>query len=249
MKSTNHLLLLLICCTVLSSCTHYTQLYETKATSPMKIEGGRYTFENDTIRIIYNFWADSGVLSFQIFNKLNVPLYIDWKKSSFVQNGQKLDYWADQESTKGEATGISYNGYYRMSFHKTKSSSTTIRPERVIFIAPESSTNKNQFYLYPVKTPLANFKTGQVSVARQKKAITAKYNDFNAGNSPLIFRNFLTLSLDEQSTKEIYIDNGFYVSKVSELKKKYVFKEVDDGIHPIQKSVYMYDPTFFYVNL
>src|ERR1700730_10311196 len=81
------------------SCTHYVQFYETKTTSPMKVENNCYTFENDTIKIVYSFWANHGTLSYTVYNKLDVPIYIDWKKSSYVKNGEKLDYWKDRTTT------------------------------------------------------------------------------------------------------------------------------------------------------
>lgn len=37
-------------------------------------------YENDSIKITYDLWYHHGLVSFVIYNKLDIPLYIDWKK-------------------------------------------------------------------------------------------------------------------------------------------------------------------------
>ena len=130
------------------SCSPYYQLYETKTTSPMKEESSSYTFENDTVKIVYSFWENHGVLSYNIYNKLSIPIYIDLKKSSFIRNGQKYDYYIDETSTNtiGSYKNFLFSGdYLGMSYHN----STTIKQDPIIFIAPKSATTKVQFLLYP----------------------------------------------------------------------------------------------------
>ena len=48
-------------------------------------------------------------MTFTIFNKLDIPIYIDWKKSSYIDNSVKLNYWVDEEMKK---TLESYDNYY-----------------------------------------------------------------------------------------------------------------------------------------
>ena len=97
MKKFTYLAMLMLI--ILSSCGSYVQVFETK-TANTKIEDEHYTFENDSIKIIYNFWKNKGLLSFSIYNKLNKPVYVDWKKSSYINNSIKRNYWEDTESTK-----------------------------------------------------------------------------------------------------------------------------------------------------
>ena len=37
------------------------------------------------------------------------PLYIDWKKSSFIDNSNKRNYWIDEEKTDAK---VYYGSYY-----------------------------------------------------------------------------------------------------------------------------------------
>ncbi|CAN5387242.1 hypothetical protein BH09BAC1_BH09BAC1_10260 [soil metagenome] len=60
-----------------------------------------YVYQNDSIAIIYSFWAEKGVLAFGIYNKLDRPIYFDWKKCSFVSNDIKLNYWDGKSTVVG----------------------------------------------------------------------------------------------------------------------------------------------------
>lgn len=56
------------------------------------------TTENDTIRLVYAFWDENGRMGVFIHNKSDKPLYIDWKKCSFLVEDEKNDYWQDVTS-------------------------------------------------------------------------------------------------------------------------------------------------------
>jgi hypothetical protein len=92
MKSKKIFIVFFIVASFFSSCIQYTQLFQTVATSKMEKEKDYYAFENDTLKIVYDFWAERGILFFSIYNKLDIPIYLDWKKCSFIKNGDKYDY-------------------------------------------------------------------------------------------------------------------------------------------------------------
>jgi hypothetical protein len=60
-----------------------------------------FKFENDSIEINYSFWADKGIMSFSLTNRLPIPIYIDWKKSNFISNNDKFNYWDGEERSNG----------------------------------------------------------------------------------------------------------------------------------------------------
>lgn len=73
-----------------SSCAkRYIQVFDT-GTMNTKLSDSTWVFENDSVKITYDFWKVKGVMSFDVFNKLDNPIYIDWKSSSFIYNGNKL---------------------------------------------------------------------------------------------------------------------------------------------------------------
>lgn len=216
------LICLLVAPFVFISCMPNVQLYETKTTSPMKVEKNAYTYENDSVKIVYTFWGEAGKLSYTIFNKLSVPLYVDWKKSSYVRNSQKLDYWLDMSTTKSVSksnAAIAYGTIYGASFNN----STTVKPEQIVFIAPRSTITKDQYLLLPnTKTTFAKnqLTETQSRTDNKKKTIKIKYRTYTEESSILIFRNFITISTSDKFEKEAYIDNGFYICKVSEMDAK-----------------------------
>ena len=158
-------------------------------------------FENDTIKVTYIFWAKNGAMSFDIYNKLNVPLYFDWKKSAFIPIDKMMSYWQDETNTVGISTSSAYYLYGGVISGNGKSKSKSIRQERVGALPPHSLISSNKYSLVPAKTSLP-------------------IQSFTLSNTPLRFRNFLAVSTSEQFDKDVfYIDNDFFVSSVKKVKK------------------------------
>lgn len=68
---------------------------------------------------------------------------------------------------------------------------------------------------------MQGYKTGSISdPSAPKKKIDIKTVSFDSKDTPVFFRNFFTYSTTEKFEKESYIDNGFYVSKIIQMKKK-----------------------------
>ncbi len=215
---------LIIFCLFLTSCSKYSNLFDVTSSDIKSTDKSYYQFENDTIKISYSFWAKNGKMSFTVFNKLNIPIYIDWKKSSVVKNDQKVDYWVDEVKTKSRSTTsmLYYSNFNTTT--KSSSESKSVKPERITFVSPKSSVTRVQTELCiisPDKIPSPNAKTKLLS-SDGKTNISVKYADIDEQSSPFIFRNFLTISTNEKFDNEIYIDNRFYVSKVYKIKSEKV---------------------------
>jgi hypothetical protein len=186
------------------------------------------TFENDSVKIVYDFWTHAGILSFAVYNKLNKPLYIDWKKCSFILgNSKKLDYYVDFEKSDQVTY---YNGYlYKSLFGRIGSSSagigsqTTVKSERITFIPPHSSIGSSKFKLTRGYFRLLNPTVESVPKSwkpNSKKTTTVKRLEFkNLEESPERFRNFLTFSTSEKFETEFYVENSFWVSQIIEMKR------------------------------
>lgn len=116
------------------------------------------TYENDSIQVVYTFWAENGMVSLFVHNKLNQPLYIDWKKCSFITGTTKHDYWDEAITVTANGSSASSASYWEMFYdrnHRTGSgygsafsntfwsSVTTIaRPERITFIPPGTTISR-----------------------------------------------------------------------------------------------------------
>jgi hypothetical protein len=218
----------------LSSCTKYIQVVTTSSNSKEVNEQDSYlTFENDTIQIVYSFWNENGIMAFNVYNKLNVPLYIDWKKSSFIDMGNKLDYFFDIEVKKNNASYTNYLNNRKINFTDLFSLNNvgfvsgqeiSRKEERITFIPPKSSINLSKYLIMPDSFfGLNNDYRLRIDERSDnpKKTTKVYYKELNENTSPKKFRNFLTLSLTENFGNEFYIDNSFFISKI----------EIIDDIH------------------
>lgn len=175
------------------------------------------------------------LMGFEIYNKLDSPLYIDWRKSSYIDNSVKLNYWEDVE----RISGLHATYYYESQQYKTStkgvSVSTKVKQERITFIPPKSKYQRSQFYILPIsfhsldkKGPYTEEKLREGSPRITK----VYYMEFSKEASPLVFRNFLTFSLTEDFKDEFYVDNEFYISKILELDEASFFQRAGYGNTP-----------------
>jgi hypothetical protein len=237
-------------------------VFETDTTNSIIKKEDGYLFENDTMKIVYRFWKFKGLMAFEIYNKLDVPLYIDWKRSSFIYNSYKMNYWIDEE------TGSASSEYYAHAYNANsenvngdkgeavvvgvqRSRSKTVRSERRTFIPPNSQYAHAKFNLLPDPNFLLDQNTPFEEIPRndKPKRKTKVYTQiFNAEDSPVIFRNYVTFSLNEQMEDEFTIDHGFYLSKATEMDyRHFKYKVKDENGNSVYKKPYA-KWTSFYLN-
>jgi hypothetical protein len=259
---------LLLCLILLQvGCTlRNVQVFETSSKT-LKPQNNTFFYENDSIKIVYDFWNQYGLIKFEVFNKTNKPLYIDWKKSSYISNKFKLNYYRDGETIESKSLNANY--YFKPNYTPNEivmgtTSSIVTKEERITFIPPKSKFTKSQFYILPVNRFALPLSTSFYETERNdnssKKTIIYLQN-YMEENSPSAFRNFLTLSFDESFKSEFYIDNDFYVDMVKEIDIKhfeidkpyinqYGIKEtaVDENGNQVKFSPF-YSPIRFYIYL
>jgi hypothetical protein len=143
----------------LISCKPYYQIYKLHTTNCTKDSKDFFYYENDTIKVVYSFWSQGGVVAYTFFNKLPKPLYIDWSKSSHIVNGKKYNYWNDEtfSSTFTNANDVYsrnpnqnlVNPYYLFQRNGYSFSDTrTSKPEKISFIPPNSYISVCKFSIY-----------------------------------------------------------------------------------------------------
>jgi hypothetical protein len=221
-------------------CKSYVQVFETNTTN-IKIKDEFYVFENDSLKITYSFWKQKGLMTFAIYNKLDKPLYVDWKKSSYIDNSVKLNYWVDEEKSKSlEVYGSYYydgpllKPGYAISKTGGASISSTIKVERITFIPPASNYYRSQFYILPISFYKLDTRTDYKEVPRNdkpEKKTKVYEKSYTKESSPLVFRNFLTFSFSEDFKTEFYVDNEFYISEIKEMDiRHFEYKKRDESI-------------------
>lgn len=193
----------------LLGCMQEAEVLHVKSSDNRTIESDKgYVFENDSAKVVYDFWQKNGMMSFAFYNKTAAPLYIDWMKSSFIRANERITYYQDVVNTKSSSHSRAGNGYFNTIVSGTNTNATSVREERVSFVPPYSGIVKiftgltNGDYIRLPKKP---FVKGEHSI--QSMSI-------DRGETPIYFRNFITYSPSENFSHEQYIDNGFYVDSV-----------------------------------
>lgn len=230
---------------VFGACKSYVQLVNTSSSLPVNTEG-LYMFENDSLILTYGFWGEHGVLSFSIFNKLSVPLYVDWKKSSLINNTTKLNYWSDEQSAVHRTNIYQYSG-----IRSESTVSIYHSPERITFIPPNSKYSRASFYIWPGNIYSEKFsKKESVPLYEKSRIMTDLYiKSFSKSDSPITFRNFLTFSFNESFDSEFYVDNEFFVSEIIEMERRH-FEETSVDNHNRQIVIYKFmNPRSFYLRV
>ena len=242
-----HQIVLIIFPVLLLSCNkEYIQILRTNSVGLNESKQGWF-FENDSIKISYNFNARGGVMSFKLFNKLDKPIYLDWKNSSFIYNGEKNNFWIEESNTVGSSVQSSqvgrnaYNAFDRNVYGLTFGllSQKTVKAERITFIPPKSGISSNiayyQFRLTKTDShyrvdPTKATKISVKDLTKKKEKLRSGYiYTYNETNSIISFRNYLALSFAENSSQFNFIDNKFYVSSLAEIDYRCVKKDPEDG--------------------
>lgn len=215
----------------ITSCSTNYHVFVTDSTNTKLDKDEFFTFENDTIVVKYNFQSEYGIMSFAIFNKINKPLYLDWKKSSLVLNGKKLTYWREAEISTSSSTikqytykGDQQENILAKSIGVSLAADYSEKPERITFLPPRSYMFKVFYYLQPQEDyQLLPSKSTEKSTVLNGKSYNYLDYSFEYENSILKFRNFVTYSLDEKFTEEFYIDNEFFVKNILEMEADQLF--------------------------
>ncbi len=204
----------------LTACTPNAQLVTLRGNN-VKLAPQGLVLDNDTLTLRYNFSSERGQMRLSLVNKLDRPLYVDWKRSAFIIGQDKLDYWYDVANV--DLTGSSFSGRY--SRYTISSVNGTISKEDPVgFIPPRTKLDKQQFVVFPngalrlPGTPEVVQEKATFNVDRKKPVSVQVYN-YPADQSPLQFRNYLTLSTDKDFKTEFHIDTQFWASDVRVMPK------------------------------
>jgi len=235
--------------TSLSGCMQQAQLITLRGTNVKLIDDG-LVFDTDTLTLNYSFSNERGKMELTLINKLNRPLYIDWKRSAFVIGQDQFAYWQDVSDVNLSNWSSQYGRYFIGSTVGTISKS-----DQVGFILPQTRIVKQQFVIIPNGSlPLQ----GTFNMVEEKpanssyrtKPVNVNVYTYSAEQSPLQFRNYLMLSTDKDFKTEFVIDTKFWASDVRVLpldQVRPVSTQQPDGSFSVSRP--FFKPDGFYVPL
>lgn len=200
---------------LLSACNRY-QYLGISSDQVQKNEHQEFTIENDTLQITYNFNGKNAPVNLIVRNKLDKPIFIDWKRSALIINDNAISYSPDQVAVRGSVSGSTINWTPGYSSTNVSLSATAdlapgmqmIPPQSFVTRTPMGVTNKlltniPDSLLRKIKMPTAD---GDFAYARQAF--------FDAGNSPLRFRSYLAIVVGDPTPVRVAYQHSFYVAEL-----------------------------------
>lgn len=235
-----HFKILILALFLFTSCSKkYIQVFQTQS-NILKLVEDSYVYENDTIRVSYNLWAEKGALHFQIENKLEVPLYVNWANSSVELNNQKFIYASEFNNTK-------QNQFLSEGKLSATDGTTFVIPlkEKLSELQPHAQLDCFQFVLFPESYfemkeygAFDNYLEGSAA-----KFETLYQEDFSSENTAIKIKNCISVSLSKETNNKL-IEHFIYVSSIKEMTEKYFKGKYDSKT---KRYCFPYkNPTSFY---
>lgn len=219
---------------------NYVQVMELK--SDLKEANDKFVFENDTLKVVYYFWGDRGILQIGITNKLDVPIFINWSKSFYKNNFDKLSYNPADETNPQQqkvyqdykysgSRALSTSDYDQAYFAANPKAFESQKTDDITEIKAKSYYMRMKYHL--VRGDFYRFEQGAKSTSEKRndeEAGNANVYEalFEQSNSPFTFTSMLTTSTSKGFETERYITGNFYVTRISEMDAKH-FRGVKTG--------------------
>lgn len=196
----------------LSSCnTYYYSILDTPNTDTECIENGDFLFENDSLWVAYNFGGRNAPVKITIFNKLNTPLSVDWKRSALIINNVAESYASSDSPFFGNSISESIQTHNDRSVTYKEFGGVIEGSKDIGYIFPQTMISNQFMNIYADYKNIRSSDYDDIEIPnRSGKKYTVKKANYNIHNTPLKFKSYLTLFYDAE--KPIQIQTEFYVA-------------------------------------
>lgn len=200
-----------------SSCSTYQ--YTTISSSNMSMnEKQELVFENDSVRIIYNFNGHDGPVNITVQNKLQVPVYIDWQKSAIITEGRAVSYVSKEVKIEGgvqSSSAITGGGGSAYGISSGNISAIASLPPSIDFIPPQSYFTRNPMGLRHsfIAVPESHYHKLKYA-ATETYTVPVKAAVYTEESSPYKFRSYLTIMVGEVTAKPVGFEHSFFASQI-----------------------------------
>lgn len=212
------LLYLVLVLLAFSSCSTTYQYVTLNSSEVQKNDKKEFTWENDTMRLTYNFHGEGGPIAMTIYNKMDKPLFVNWKKSAFIHDGQASSLFNRRVEVNGTVDGYSYRGIVpgtRITSGNLYASFDL--PEGMEMIPPGSYITRSLQAMVQA-TPVYNtqfLEKKQAEKVTDFSGVTYSYKrySFEQSASPLQFKSYLTF-VAGTNPQEFAVSHSFYAQEV-----------------------------------
>ena len=133
--------------TLLSGCTRSAQLVTMRGNN-VKPDSLGLVLATDTLTLRYNFSSERGQMIVSVVNKLNRPLYIDWKRSAFIIGQDQFPYWQDVSDVNLTTRSSIWNTRYGQ-YSAGAAAGTISKADPIGVVLPKTRVQKQQFVVVP----------------------------------------------------------------------------------------------------
>jgi hypothetical protein len=211
------LILSLLIVLVFGSCSSYEYLTLSSPQIP-KNDKKEFSWENDTMKLVYNFHGEGGPMSVTIYNKTEKPLFVNWKKSALIRDGHSTSLFNSSVQVTGElsTTAIPLRSKVATASYSSLSASFDL-PQGMELIPPASDIKKGLFAVQDEAVLNAQNKdTAHSEKITDAYGVVARFKrfSFEEAQSPLQFRSYLTFVLGNDNSPEFSVQHSFYAKEV-----------------------------------
>jgi hypothetical protein len=204
----------------LTSCTvyHYTTV---ESKSIRKNDQAVFTEENDTMRIEYNFSGLSGPVAIRIVNKTDLPLYVDWKRSSIIINDKAISYFNPDGRIDGTINSQSIQLTNQVSAGDAAIHANLRLQPGSSFIPPQTYSQNTYVYLSSFvnpRIPIEQMKREKLLIDKFEYNLRRIF--FSESNTPLFFKSYITFILGDNSGQPFSKQHDFYVGSFTRTSLK-----------------------------
>jgi hypothetical protein len=210
-----YLLLSLLVILVFGSCASY-QYLTLNSTEITKNDRKEFNWENDTMRLVYNFHGEGGPMTITVYNKTDKPLFVNWKKSAFITDGHATSLFNPNVQVTGQVATTSIRSGIATASYSNLTASFDL-PQGTDLIPPVSDISKSLGAIWDARFAV---RLDEDSARRQKVTdvygVTDKFKrfSFEESGSPIQFKCYLTFALGNTSVQEFTVQHSFYVKEV-----------------------------------
>lgn len=212
------LLLLLTFLYTLTSCSTY--YYSTLSAGDGMMEKddfGDFFYEDDSIKVVYNFFGYNLPVKILVINNSDEPIYVDWQRSALIMDNFATSYNQNKAIFDGQIETNTLNYNRNLAGTDGRVTGGIQLPEGVSFVPPKSRidhipTTMSDFRFHNI--PGKSFVIKSFATSEQKPA-RVKTMHFAEFNSPLRFRSYLTIYRgypNPEKSKPFVLDQTFFVS-------------------------------------
>lgn len=239
-------------CMLLTSCMSSFDFYQVYTLQPREEankqnvqvqDDQRLVYEDQNCIVEYNFWEEGGTSTFRMYNKTDSLLYINLRKSFYVQNGKAYDYFQYRTYSKSASSTFSSqqtNTYgfgqasavvYGNKVYSNGATATNTNTEASVYNYSSSlARSESPFILIPPHSykTIEGFTVNTmrwVDCDLEKDPATYASIDFDRSNSPLTIMNYLTYTIG-QTGAECIVQNDFYMSRITNVEKSAFYQFV-----------------------